>query len=102
MRYYSFGFGLEWLQAFRKLNYGISTSMIRTKVALIDAMKNPYSRLCGHMRSRPSAPWEYSIRVNPASPRTVVHGGAVRAASEAGLLEKTSGDWNFVVYRAKP
>ena len=66
--------------------------MIRTKAELLLVLKGG-KKLIGHMRNKPSAPWEYTIG------NEVVHGGAVLAADRSKEIVCVYSHWTHCFYR---
>ena len=72
--------------------------MIRTQVALIQAMQNnPKAKLFWSMGSRPSESGSYELQLE--SGPVTVHGNAAKALIIRKVVYPTSTSWQFIVYR---
>ena len=71
--------------------------MIRTKEQLLTALVTAHT-VSGHIRNKPSSPWEYSVYF-PDGRKEVVHGTAIRAAERAGLIRCVLSNWRTAKYR---
>lgn len=72
--------------------------MIRTTEQLLIALETAHT-VYGHIRMKPSAPWEYSVRY-PNGINEIVHGSAIRAAERAGLIRCVRCNWTSSKHRA--